>query len=226
MTVAALFADTASITAALTDFAVRVVGDLGLAGVFVLMLLDGCCVPIPSEATLLFAGFGVSQGRYGLLAVVVAGTLGNVVGSQLAYGIGRWGRSGPLARRGSGWHATALARSQDWFDRYGRSSVFFGRLMPLVRTFISLPAGIARMPFGTFTLLTVLGCLPWVLALALLGDAVGHNWKQWKDHLSYVDYAVVAVAIGAAIAWLVTRARRSGTRRRGARDDVADRARP
>src|SRR3977135_258778 len=97
---AAAFLHSASITASLTDFAVKVVGDLGLAGVFVLMLLDGCCVPIPSEATLLFAGFGVSQGRYGLLAVVVAGTLGNVVGSQLAYALGRWGRSGPLAPGG------------------------------------------------------------------------------------------------------------------------------
>jgi membrane protein DedA with SNARE-associated domain len=218
VTVAALFADTASITAALTDFAVRVVGDLGLAGVFVLMLLDGCCIPIPSEATLLFAGFGVSQGRYGLLAVVVAGTLGNVVGSQLAYGLGRWGRSGLLERGGRGWHGAALARSQDWFDRYGRSSVFFGRLLPLVRTFISLPAGIARMPFGSFTTLTVLGCLPWVLALSLLGDAVGHNWMQWKDHLSYVDYAVVGLAIAALVAWLISRARRAAGNRRGAAD--------
>jgi membrane protein DedA with SNARE-associated domain len=218
VTVAALFADTASITAALTDFAVRVVGDLGLAGVFALMLLDGCCIPIPSEATLLFAGFGVSQGRYGLLAVVVAGTLGNVIGSQLAYGLGRWGRSGLLARGGRGWHGAALARSQDWFDRYGRSSVFFGRLLPLVRTFISLPAGIAHMPFGSFTTLTVLGCLPWVLALSLLGDAVGHNWKQWKDHLSYVDYAIGALAVGALVAWLTSRARRGADGRRGAPD--------
>ena len=214
MTIALVLAHSASITAALTDFAVRVVGDLGLTGVFVLMLLDGCCVPIPSEATLMFAGFGVSQGRYGLLAVVVVGTLGNVVGSQLAYALGRWGRSGPLAPGGHGWHAAALARSQHWFDRYGRPSVFFGRLLPLVRTFISLPAGVARMPFGTFTVLTVLGCLPWVLALVLLGDAVGQNWKQWKDHLSYVDYAVVAIAISAFIAWLILRARRAAERRR------------
>jgi membrane protein DedA with SNARE-associated domain len=218
VSLAVLLVHTASITAALTDFAVRVVGDLGIAGVFVLMLLDGCCVPIPSEATLLFAGFGVSQGRYGLLAVVVAGTLGNLVGSQLAYGLGRWGRSGVLARGGRGWHGAALDRSQDWFDRHGRSSVFFGRLLPLVRTFISLPAGIARMPFGTFTVLTVLGCLPWVLALSLLGDAVGHNWQQWKDHLSYVDYAVVALAISALIAWLISRTRRRALARRGAAD--------
>jgi membrane protein DedA with SNARE-associated domain len=217
MSVAVVLAHAASITAGLTDFAVSVVGGLGLAGVFVLMLLDGCCVPIPSEATLLFAGFGVSQGRYGLLAVVVAGTLGNVVGSQLAYALGRWGRSGPLAPGGHGWHAAALARSQDWFDRYGRASVFFGRLLPLVRTFISLPAGIARMPFGTFTLLTMLGCLPWVLALTLLGDAVGQNWTQWKDHLSYVDYAIVAVAVSAAIAWLIVRGRR-GAQSRGTAD--------
>lgn len=219
MSTAALFAQAASITAGLTDFAVGVVGDLGLAGVFVLMLLDGCLVPIPSEATLLFAGFGVSQGRYGLLAVVVAGTLGNVVGSQLAYGLGRWGRSGPLARGGHRWHASALARSQDWFDRYGGPSVFFGRLLPLVRTFISLPAGVARMPFGTFTLLTVLGCTPWVIAFVVLGDAVGHNWRQWKDHLSYIDDAVVAIAIGVLIAWLISRSRR-GARGRGSTADT------
>ena len=204
---AVLLTHTASITAGLPDFAVRVVGDIGLAGVFVLMLLDGCCIPIPSEATLLFAGFGVSQGRYGLVAVVIAGTLGNLIGSQLAYALGAWGVSGHRAGRG-GFHRTAIARSQSWFDRYGRRSVFFGRLVPLVRTFISLPAGMARMPFGQFTLLTVLGCIPWVLGLAALGQAVGSNWKQWKDHLSYVDYAVVAVIVGAAVLWLVIRLRR------------------
>ena len=108
MSTAALFAQAASITAALTDFAVGVVGDLGLAGVFVLMLLDGCLVPIPSEATLLFAGFGVSQGRYGLLAVVVAGTLGNVVGIPARLRPRTLGtlrparpRRAPLARRGA-----------------------------------------------------------------------------------------------------------------------------
>jgi membrane protein DedA with SNARE-associated domain len=77
-----------------------------------------------------------------------------------------------------------------------------------VRTFISLPTGVARMPFGTFTPLTVLGCIPWVIAFVLLGDAVGHNWRQWKDHLSYIDYAVVAIAIGVFIAWPTSRAPR------------------
>jgi membrane protein DedA with SNARE-associated domain len=203
---AVLLPHTASITAGLTDFAVRVVGDLGLAGVFALMLLDGCCVPIPSEATLLFAGFGVSQGRYGLVAVVIAATLGNVIGSQLAYALGSWGRVGLVT--GGGFHERAIQRSQSWFDRHGRSSVFFGRLLPLVRTFISLPAGVARMPFGQFSLFTVLGCIPWVLGLAALGEAVGHNWKQWKDHLDYVDYAVVAVIVGALVSWLAIWARR------------------
>ena len=218
MSAAILLSHTASITAVLTDFAVRVVGDLGLTGVFVLMLLDGCCIPIPSEATLLFAGFGISQGRYGLLAVVVAGTLGNVVGSQLAYGLGRWGRAGPLTRADKGWHKAALDRSQDWFDRYGGPSVFFGRLLPLVRTFISLPAGIARMPFGSFTVLTVLGCIPWVLGLAVLGDVVGQNWQQWKDNLAYVDYAVAAAACAALMAWFVSRVRRAARVRRGTAD--------
>ena len=88
-----------------------------------------------------------------------------------------------------------------------------------MRTFISLPAGVARMPFGTFTLLTVLGCIPWVITFVLLGDAVGHNWRQWKDHLSYIDYAVVAIAIGVLIAWLTSRGRR-GARGRGSTADT------
>ena len=189
-----------SISASLAGLATSVVGSLGLVGIFVLMLLDCACVPIPSEVTMLFAGFAVSRGDYSLAAVVVAGTAGNLAGSWLAYGAGRLGSDRLAARRGHRIfvHDGALERSRRWFARYGAPSVLVARMLPMARTFISLPAGFARMPFWRFTVLTVAGCIPWVLGLAIAGDVVGRNWTEWKDHLQYLDYAVVALAGGAA----------------------------
>jgi membrane protein DedA with SNARE-associated domain len=202
----------ASIIQTLAQFATSVVSDLGLIGIFVLMLLDCACVPIPSEVTMLFAGFGVSQGDFSLPAIVAAGTLGNLVGSWIAYGVGIYGSERLLQGRAPRLllHEHALQRAHRWFARYGSASVFVSRMLPLVRTFISLPAGIARMPLRRFSLFTLLGCLPWVLGLAVLGNVVGRNWTHWRDHLRYVDYAVLAVAAAIGIAatarWLHTRA--------------------
>jgi membrane protein DedA with SNARE-associated domain len=202
--------DAASITGALANVATDFVADLGLLGIFVLMLLDCALVPIPSEVTMLFAGFSASQGAYPLVAVIAVGTLGNLVGSQLAYTLGFYGRA-QLLERGPRWlrmHAGTLDRAERWFGRYGSVSVLVSRMLPLVRTYISLPAGLARMPFGRFCAFTLLGCLPWVLALAVLGNAVGHDWTQWRNHFRYVDYGVLAVAVAAAAAFLARRRRR------------------
>ncbi|HEX3563696.1 MAG TPA: DedA family protein, partial [Solirubrobacterales bacterium] len=98
--------------------------------------------------------------------------------------------------------------AEDWFTRHGDATVFFSRMLPIIRTFISLPAGIARMPFWRFTWLTLAGCIPWVLALGILGKQVGSNWHKWKDHLQYLDYAVL-VAIIALVVWALIRRRRS-----------------
>ena len=196
----AVIVPVASITGSLADLATTVVSDLGLLGIFVLMLVESACIPIPSEVTMLFAGFGVSQGKHGLAAIVVAGTLGNLVGSWLAYAVGFYG-GGRLLNRRAGrllTHGNGLERAQRWFDRYGSASVLLARMLPFVRTFISLPAGIARMKFGRFSLFTLLGCIPWVLALAALGDVAGHNWTHWQEHLRYVDYAVLGIAVAAA----------------------------
>jgi membrane protein DedA with SNARE-associated domain len=204
----------AAITDRLVDFAVNVVGDLGLAGVFVLMLLESACIPVPSEATMLFAGFNVDKGEYSLFAAVAAGVLGNLVGSWVAYGIGYFGRVEWLETHGRKIHITPerLAWADRWFERYGAPTVFFTRMLPIIRTFISLPAGVARMPFWRFTVLTLLGCIPWVFLLTFVGKQAGANWEDWKNSLHYVDYAVAALlVIGAA--WLVIRARR---RRAGA----------
>jgi membrane protein DedA with SNARE-associated domain len=112
-----------------------------------------------------------------------------------------------------------LAMADRWFERHGDATVFFTRMLPIVRTFISLPAGVARMPFWRFTVLTFLGCLPWVFALAFIGQQVGANWEDWKDSLHYVDYAVAA-AIVVGVALLILRNRRDRKRPREAAADA------
>ena len=209
----------ASITDKLATFATNVVGDLGLAGVFLLMTLESMCIPIPSEATMLFAGFNVHNGEYSLFAAVAAGVLGNLLGSWIAYAIGYYGRLELVERHGNKLHIkqSHLELTERWFAKYGGWAVFFSRMLPIVRTFISLPAGAARMPFWRFTIATLLGCIPWVFLLAFIGEQVGGQWHKWKDALSYVDYAVAA-AIVVGIVYLVVR----WWRRRGRTEPATD----
>jgi membrane protein DedA with SNARE-associated domain len=190
----------AAVTDKLVDFAVNVVGDLGLAGIFVLMLLESACIPVPSEATMLFAGFNVDSGHYSLFAAVAFGVLGNLVGSWIAYAVGYYGRKIHVKPEHLAW-------ADNWFQRYGDATVFFTRMLPIIRTFISLPAGVARMPFWRFTTLTLLGCIPWVFALTFIGKQAGANWTSWKNSLHYVDYAVAALIV-IGLTWLFVRARR------------------
>jgi membrane protein DedA with SNARE-associated domain len=199
----------ASITDPIVEVAVDVVDAMGLPGVFVLMVLESACIPVPSEATMLFAGFNVSNGEYSLFAATMTGVGANLVGSWIAYGIGRAGRVDILEKHGAKLHIkkSHLEWADRWFERHGDATVFFTRMLPIIRTFISLPAGVARMPFWRFSLLTIAGCLPWVLLLTFIGKQAGDRWESWKDSLHYVDYAVVA-AIAIGIVWLVVRNRR------------------
>ena len=211
----------AAITDRLVDFAVNVVGDLGLAGVFVLMLLESACIPVPSEATMLFAGFNVDKGEYSLIAAVAVGVAANLVGSWIAYWIGYIGRVDLLEKHGRKLHIKPehLAWADRWFERWGAATVFFARMLPIIRTFISLPAGVARMPFWRFTLLTALGCIPWVFMLTFIGKQAGANWEDWKNSLHYVDYTVAALIV-IGVVWLYVRNRR---RRAEARALASDR---
>jgi membrane protein DedA with SNARE-associated domain len=202
----------ASLTDPIVEFAVDVVAELGLIGIFVLMVLESACIPVPSEATMLFAGFNVAEGEYSLFAATAAGSIANLVGSWIAYGIGRIGRVDLLEKHGRKLHIkpSHLALADRWFERHGDATVFFTRMLPIVRTFISLPAGVAKMPFWRFSLLTLAGCVPWVLMLTFIGQAAGERWESWKDSLHYVDYAVAA-AIVAGIVYLLVRRRRRGS---------------
>ena len=211
----------ASVTDKLAAFATNVVGDLGLPGIFLLMVPESACIPIPSEATMLFAGFNVSEGKYSLFAAVAVGSIANLVGSWIAYGVGYYGRL-ELLERYRIFHIKPepLALTERWFERYGSWAVFFSRMLPIVRTFISLPAGAARMPFWRFSILTLAGCVPWILMLTLVGKAARDNWTEWKDRLHYVDYGV-AVLIVFAVAYFGQRWWRSRRARRVAAADAA-----
>jgi membrane protein DedA with SNARE-associated domain len=200
----------ASITDKLATWATNVVGDLGLPGIFLLMAPESACIPIPSEATMLFAGFNVSEGKYSLFAAVAVGSAANVVGSWIAYAVGYYGRIELLEKHGKALHIkpSHLAWADRWFAKYGAAAVFFSRMLPIIRTFISLPAGVARMPFWKFTVLTLAGCVPWIFMLTFIGKQVGANWEDWKDSLHYVDYTVLAL-IAVGVVYLVVRWRRN-----------------
>ena len=215
----------ASLTDPIVEFATNVVADLGLPGVFILMVLESACIPIPSEATMLFAGFNVSEGHYSLIAVTLVGSLANLVGSWAAYGVGYYGRVDLIEKHGHRLFIKPhhLHAADRWFERHGDATVFFTRMMPIIRTFISLPAGVARMPFVRFSVLTFLGCLPWVFMLAFIGQQVGENWTDWKDSLHYVDYAVAACIVAAGAFLILKRRRRGGgDAGPGASEPVAD----
>jgi membrane protein DedA with SNARE-associated domain len=209
----------ASITGSLADFATRVVGDLGLGGVFLLSALGSACVPIPSEVVMLFSGFNVALGHYSLVAATAAGVAGNVAGSWVAYGVGYYGRLELVERHGAKLHISParLARTERWFRDRGEWTVLVGRVVPLVRAFISLPAGVARMPFWRFTILTAIGSIPWCLGLAFAGQQTRQDWTKWKDALHYVDYAVIVLLVVGVI-WFVVRRLRSGPPVAGAPD--------
>jgi membrane protein DedA with SNARE-associated domain len=175
----------------------------GYVAVFVLMLLESACVPIPSEVTMLFGGALCSAGFSGegqqlnLALVIFAGVAGNLVGSWLAYWAGAVGGRPVFDRFGRYLliRPHEIDRAHGWFERHGEAAVFFGRLLPVIRTFISLPAGIARMHLGKFTLYTVLGCLPFVTALAFLGYKAGDNWTKVEHALQPFSWLIAGVLV-------------------------------
>lgn len=193
------------------EVATEFIGSAGYLGVFVLMVLESACIPVPSEAIMLFAGFSASKGELTLFGIVAAGVLGNLVGSWIAYAVGYYGRI-DLLEKNRLIHISPkhLKWADDWFARYGAVTVFFSRMLPIIRTFISLPAGVAKMPFWRFTAYTLLGSIPWVLMLALVGEAVGDNWEDWRHKLGYLDYLVLAAIVVGVVYWLLKR-RRSGS---------------
>ena len=178
----------------------RWVEDYGYAAIFVLMLLESALIPFPSEVTMLAGGFYAAEGSLDLFWVTTAGVMGNMVGSWIAYALGRKTGRALLDRYGR----YVLIRSHDvdkaeiWWDKYGEAATFFSRLLPVIRTFISLPAGIAKMPLGKFSVYTFLGVVPWTFGLAYLGVVLGENWERVLDY-----FDLPTLLIGGALVLVV-----------------------
>ena len=186
----------------------------GYIGVVIAMTIESCAIPLPSELILPFAGWSVSRGLIEPLTsspwsywpAVLAGVLGNTLGSLASYALGAYGGR-PLVERYGKYvliSAHDLELAERWFARFGEATVFFSRMLPIVRTFISVPAGIARMPLWRFTLFSILGAVPWVMLLVWGGMQLGDHWLELKQSLKGLDY-LVAAAIVAAVGIFIWR---------------------
>ena len=197
----------------------HLIATYGYAAIFLLMLLESACIPVPSELIMTFGGAlaagAVPGTSLNLAGVIIAGVAGNVAGSYAAWAAGRYGGQPALRRWGRRLHVRQheLDRANQWFDRYGPRAVLIGRLLPVIRTFISLPAGIADMDPVRFGIYTTLGCIPWTAALACAGYAVGAKWESIVNGFkgpTYIIAAIVVIALAIAV-WRYLRARRGGS---------------
>jgi membrane protein DedA with SNARE-associated domain len=192
---------------ALIDQMERWVTDYGYAAIFLLMLAESACIPFPSEVTMLVAGWYSAEGQLDFFWAATWGVLGNLVGSWIAYGVGRRAGRGFLDRYGK----YVLIKSHDidraevWWDKHGEAATFFSRLLPVIRTFISLPAGIARMPFGKFTIYTFLGVIPWTFALTWAGVIVQDNWHEVAEAFNWPVAIILTLLVGGALYWYLRR---------------------
>jgi membrane protein DedA with SNARE-associated domain len=195
---------TEKILAALFVFIKSIIGSTGYAGIAILMAIESACIPLPSELIMPFAGYLVYEGSMNLFWVATAGAIGCNLGSLVAYEIGHYGGR-PLVERYGRWILMGR-RELDWADRFfahwGHAAVFVARLLPVVRTFIALPAGIARMPRSKFHIYTFLGSWPWCFVLAWAGMKLGANWRSIGKYFHQMD-AVIGVLLLAGIGWFV-----------------------
>lgn len=178
------------------NFILGVVSKIGYWGIFLLMVLDNANIPIPSEVTMPFSGFLASRGDFGFLGAVIAGTIGSLIGSWISYLIALWLKN-PLEKflKKFSWLNKEYERAERFFKKHGELSVFWGRFIPVVRTFISFPAGIFRVKFLKFSVLTLGGSFIWSFTFALAGYLLGENWIVIEHYFKKFDYLIVGVII-------------------------------
>ncbi len=195
-----------SLLSALAAFVIGTISRMGYGGIVLLMAIESACIPLPSEIIMPFSGYLVHRGQLSLQLVALAGSVGCVLGSVVAYGAGAWGGRPLVEKYGKyvliSHHDLALA--DRWFARHGDITVFVGRLLPVIRTFIAFPAGVARMPLWRFNLYTFIGSYLWCLGLAWVGMKLGEHWNTLGVYFHRFD-AVIALIILAAVIWYVHR---------------------
>ena len=196
-------------TAALSSF----VATYGLLAVLVLMVVESCGVPFPSEVTMPVAGLLAAAGHMNLVAVIVTGAVANLIGSLIAYWLAaRWGEPlllGPGRYAGIRRHHLELA--DNWFQRWGLWAVFFGRMLPVIRTYISFPAGLARVDLPRFSALTFVGALPWCAALTLVGYTLGRNYERISGPIEKAAIVIAVLVAAGLVVWYL-RGRREASR--------------
>ena len=191
----------------------HLISQYGYLAVFVLMLAESACIPVPSEVIMMFGGAlaagAVAGAHPSLFGVFAAGVLGNVAGSYISWAVGKYAGQAAIRRWGRrvGIREHEIDKATAWFERHGPVAVLVGRVIPVIRTFISLPAGFAEMSAGTFGLYTTLGAIPWTAALAVLGYALGANWEQVANDFHGPTYAIAGVLVIGVVVIIVRRRR-------------------
>lgn len=220
-----------SIPAYIIGITVGVIEAIGYPGIFILMMLEGMLLPIPSEVVMLFGGYLVETGHLpailgipAILILLFAGSAGNVTGAEVAYGIGRFGGLKILLRYGRYFliDEHSLERADAFFIRYGAMSVFTTRLIPIFRTFISIPAGIAEMRLSTFTAYTALGTVIWDTILIYFGMTLGKNWNVVLPYFEYFTYVAAAVIAVLFLLWLRSALKKRELKRASVSSSVGD----
>lgn len=214
----------------ITEAVTSVIGDYGLYAVFILMFIDAV-FPAASELVMVYAGavaagafpgssvtlFGteIESTGWAYVAMAMAGTIGYTLGSIAGWAIGLYGGRPYLERHGRWLHITPakLDKADAWFERYGDAAVFISRMLPVVRSFIAIPAGVGEMPVVRYTVLTFLGTIPWCFGLAAIGVALGSQWEEFHENFRYADYAIIALVV-AGVAAIVFRTYRKRARKR------------
>lgn len=192
----------------LTGLIIQVIQSTGYVGVFVLMTAESALIPIPSEITMPFAGYLASVGKFNLYAIILIGALANLAGSLIAYGIGMWGEDSfirKVVKKYGKWVLITedeYTKSEKWFRKYGEKIVFFSRVLPIVRTFISLPAGVAKMKLGKFCLFTLIGSLIWSAFLTYIGFALGRNWHSIETYYRRFEFVIIIAGLALAAYYL------------------------
>ncbi len=177
----------------ISQWILGIISTYGYWGILWSMAIESACIPLPSEIIMTFSGFLVSQGTFGMTLVTLAGASGNLIGSWLAYGMGRFGGRRFLEKYGKYFLIShdEIKKADQWFLRFGDVTVFATRLLPVIRTFISLPAGISKMNFFKFSVYTFIGSIPWCFGLAYAGKQLGTHWNQLGPYFHQFDFLIL-----------------------------------
>lgn len=198
------------ITRLIIDF----IGNTGYVGIFLLMAAESALIPIPSEVTMPFSGYLASVDKFNVYIVAVVGAVANLVGSLLAYWLGKWGQETVVVRLIERYGKFLLIsveefhRSERWFRKYGEKIVFISRILPVIRTFISLPAGIAEMNIWRFSFLTIVGSLIWSAFLTYIGFVLGKNWNSLEVYYRKFEYLIIFFVIALGVYYLFHKLKR------------------